>query len=159
MSVWSIITFLVSSIICFISVVKKKTPPSIDLFDIEYRFLFSNIYFFQETTFFTQKILSQKIYLIKKKGRTLKTQIVTKFRNSSCDNSNSNSDKTPKLNLWQNPNCDKYQVIQKKYCEKISNWDKTLRLKLWLNPKTKLWQFTNSNSDNTQFQNLEKIFW
>ena len=62
-----IITFLVSSITCFISVAKKKTSPSIDLFDIEYRFLFSNIYFFQKTFFFTPKNSFTKNLVDKKK--------------------------------------------------------------------------------------------
>ena len=68
-----IITFLVSSITGFISVLKKKTSSSIDLFDIEYRFLFSNIYFLSENFFFHTKKFFHKNLVDKKKVMTLKT--------------------------------------------------------------------------------------
>ena len=81
-----IITFLISSITCLISVVKKKTSPSIDLFGIEYRFLFSNIYFFSENFFFQTKKKFHKKLFDKKKSYDIK---------------NRNCDKIQKLKLWQ----------------------------------------------------------
>ena len=72
-----IITFLISSITCFISVVKKKTSPSIDLFGIEYRFLFSNIYFFSENFFFQTKKKFHKKLFDKKRSYDIK--------NRNCD--------------------------------------------------------------------------
>ena len=82
-----------------------------------------------------------------------KTQIVMKLENSNCDKTqtqivmnpnNSKCDEIQKLKLWQNSNCDKFQIVTKLKLYKNSNCDKTWKLKNSnceeKNQKLKFWQ-------------------
>ena len=75
----------------------------------------------------TDKICQTKKKFGEKKKLSLwpnsKTQVVTRLNNS-------NYDKTQKLNLWQNSNCDNSKLWQNSKTQIL----KTKKNKLWLNP-------------------------
>ena len=64
-----------------------------------------------------------KIKMKKKKWLSSKTQMMTKFKNTNCD-------KTQTLKIWQNS---KTQILMKL---KNSNCDETQKLQMWWSPKT-----------------------